>query len=99
MTVIAAHRCELKRGAIRKTMKNKPSSKGQRRHRGRSLQSGPDALRPYIGQWVATAGGVVLVAAETPAEVVGWLAEHGLTAESMFRVPENEQAAGGGAPL
>jgi hypothetical protein len=71
----------------------------QRRRQGRQAPSGADALRPYIGQWVATAGHDVLVAAETPAEVVGWLAEHGQTAESMFRVPESDETAGGVAPL
>jgi hypothetical protein len=77
----------------------KHRSKAQRLRRGRVVQSGADALRPYIGQWVAVAGDEVLVAAETPAEVVGWLAEHGQTAESMFRVPESDKAAGGLAPL
>ena len=57
-----------------------------------------DALRPYIGQWVATLGGDVLVAAESPSRVVAWLAEHGKTAESMFRVPDSEEAAAGVAP-
>jgi hypothetical protein len=73
--------------------------KAERRSRRRRTPSRADALRPYIGQWVATAGEDVLVAAESPAKVVGWLAEHGRTAESMFRVPENDAAAGGIAPL
>jgi len=57
-----------------------------------------DALRPYIGQWVATQGDEVLVAAESPHAVVAWLARHGKTADSAFRVPESEAAAGGLAP-
>jgi hypothetical protein len=83
--------------AARRT--RKPGANAQRRSQGRDTPSRADALRPYIGQWVATDGDEVLVAAENPAQVVGWLAEHGQTAESMFRVPENDQAAGGVAPL
>jgi len=47
------------------------------------------ALRPCIGQWVALAGpSEVLVAAETPQEVLAWLAQHDRRAEyGMFRVP------------
>lgn len=74
-------------------------SNARRPRSGRVRESRADALRPYIGQWVATSGPEVLVAAENPAEVVGWLAEHGQTAESMFRVPDNDEAAGGVAPL
>jgi hypothetical protein len=70
-----------------------------RRSGSRAQESRADALRPYIGQWVATVGDEVLVAAGSPAEVVAWLAEHGKIAESMFRVPESEAAAGGVAPL
>jgi hypothetical protein len=49
---------------------------------------------------VAVADDELLVAAATPHEVVGWLAQHGRRAESsMFRVPEDELALGGLAPL
>lgn len=58
-----------------------------------------EALRPYVGQWVATAGDEVLVGAKGPQEVVSWLTRHGRQADSMFRVPEGEAAAGGVAPL
>jgi hypothetical protein len=58
-----------------------------------------EALRPFIGQWVAMAGDEVLVAADSPSDVVAWLTRHGRRAESMFRVPESEAAAGGLAPL
>jgi hypothetical protein len=77
----------------------KARANAKRRSRRRRTPSRADALRPYIGQWVATVGDDVLVAAESPAKVVGWLAKHGQTAESMFRVPENDAAAGGVAPL
>jgi hypothetical protein len=57
-----------------------------------------ERLRPHIGEWVAVKGDEVLVAADTPTAVLAWLAQHDQTAESMFRVPENEAAAGGAAP-
>jgi hypothetical protein len=57
-----------------------------------------ERLRPHIGEWVAVKGADVLVAADTPAAVLAWLAQHDQTADSMFRVPENEAAAGGAAP-
>lgn len=56
-------------------------------------------LVPLRGQWVATRGDDLLIAASTPQEVVGWLARHDQRADSMFRVPEDELASGGLAPL
>ena len=44
------------------------------------------------------AGDEVLVAAPSPKEVVAWLARHGQRAQSMFRVPDSEQAIIGAAP-
>lgn len=58
-----------------------------------------DTLEPFVGQWVATKGPEVLVAAAEPRAVVGWLAEHGQTADSMFRVPAEEFEASGMAPV
>jgi hypothetical protein len=58
-----------------------------------------DTLRAFTGQWVAVADDEVLVAAPTPHAVVSWLAQHGRKADSMFRVPEDELAASGLAPL
>lgn len=55
--------------------------------------------RPFVGQWVALKDDDVLFAANTPGELVGWLNEHGQTADTMFRVPEGELAATGLAPL
>lgn len=71
-----------------------------------SASSGPrqpttdpvERLRPHIGEWVAVKDADVLVAADTPAAVLTWLAQHDQTADSMFRVPETEAAAGGAAP-
>lgn len=61
----------------------------------------PDAasLEPFVGQWVATRGPDVLVAARDPRSVVSWLAEHRQQADSMFRVPADELGASGTAPL
>jgi hypothetical protein len=57
-----------------------------------------EALRPFIGLWVAVRGDEVLVAAPSPREVVAWLARHRQRAQSMFRVPDSEQAITGAAP-
>lgn len=61
----------------------------------------PDAasLEPFVGQWVATRGPDVLVAARDPRSVVSWLAEHRQQADSMFKVPVDELEASGVAPL
>lgn len=57
-----------------------------------------EALRPFIGKWVAVSGDEVLVAADTPKEVVGWLTRHGLVADSMFGVPRSDADIFGAAP-
>jgi hypothetical protein len=69
---------------------------------GKTLSGAPalaEALRPFVGQWVAVRGPEVLVAAPAPRQVVAWLTEHGQQAQSVFRVPDSEQAVGGAAPL
>lgn len=58
-----------------------------------------ETLEPFVGQWVATKGVEVLVAAREPRTVVGWLAQHHQQADSMFRVPRDESEASGVAPL
>jgi hypothetical protein len=58
-----------------------------------------ETLASFRGQWVAVKDDELLVAAPTPQELVGWLARHDRRADSMFRVPEDELAAGGLAPL
>jgi hypothetical protein len=58
-----------------------------------------EALRPFMGQWVAVRGEEVLVAANSPAAVVSWLAQHQQKAQSMFRVPTAESEISGGTPL
>jgi hypothetical protein len=58
------------------------------------------ALEPYIGKWVALGEpDEVLVAADTPHEVVAWLARNELKATGMFRVPRAAGEAEGLAPL
>lgn len=57
-----------------------------------------EALRPFIGQWVAVRDDEVLVAAHSPKEVVAWLARHQQKAQSVFRVPESEDAISRAAP-
>ena len=58
------------------------------------------ALVPYMGKWVALASPVdVLVAADTPQEVLAWLARHERRASyGMFRVPATLAEAEGVAP-
>jgi hypothetical protein len=58
-----------------------------------------DRLRPLSGQWVAIKDDDVIHATESPHELVGWLSQHGQKADSMFRVPEDDLAATGLAPL
>jgi hypothetical protein len=70
---------------------------------GASGAAGPavplaEALRPFIGLWVAVRDDDVLVAAPSPAEVVAWLAKHRQRAQSMFRVVDSEQAITSAAP-
>ncbi len=57
-----------------------------------------EALRPFVGLWVAVRGDEVLVAAPSPKDVVAWLAQHGQRAQSMFRVPDSDHAITGAAP-
>jgi Family of unknown function (DUF5678) len=58
-----------------------------------------DRLRPHVGRWVAIADGDVIHAGDTAQQLVAWLSEHGRKAESVFRVPEDDVAATGLAPL
>jgi hypothetical protein len=76
-------------------------SRPRSRSRGSAASMRPTAetLEPFIGQWVATKGPEVLVAAADPRTVVGWLAQHRQQADSMFRVPTEEFQASGLAPL
>lgn len=57
-----------------------------------------EQLRPHIGEWVAVRGDDVLVGADSAAAVISWLSHHDRRADSIFRVPEDDAAAGGSAP-
>jgi hypothetical protein len=63
-------------------------------HHGREA----DLLRPFAGRWGAQRGLEVLVAADTPQAVLGWLERHNRQADAMFRVPADEAEATGVAP-
>jgi hypothetical protein len=70
------------------------------KRRAQTMRTRPTAetLEPFIGQWVATKEGEVLVGAPEPQAVVGWLAAHRQRADSMFRVPSSEFESSGSAP-
>lgn len=63
------------------------------------MRPSAEMLEPFIGQWVATKGPDVLVAAGDPRTVVDWLVEHRTRADSMFRVAADEFEACGLAPF
>lgn len=58
-----------------------------------------EALRPFVGQWVAQLGLEVLVAADDPLAVLSWLERHNRHADAMFRVPVDSGEATGLAPM
>jgi hypothetical protein len=68
---------------------------GEGPHGGRQAA----ALAPFVGKWVALATPTeVLVAADTPQEVLAWLARHERRAAyGMFRVPSSIREAEGAA--
>lgn len=57
-----------------------------------------ETLRPHIGKWVAQKGLEVLVAADTPEEVVDWLHRHDVEADGVFRVPTSPAEVEGAGP-
>lgn len=73
-------------------------SRSRRSRRLTTARPSAETLEPYVGQWVATKGSEVLIGAEDPHAVVGWLAKHHQQADSMFRVPQNALEASGVAP-
>lgn len=46
-----------------------------------------DVLRPHVGKWVALKDGAVLVASESPEQILAWLRLHRKQGDAMFRVP------------
>lgn len=65
-------------------------------HQGRQAE----ALADHVGKWVALEGPTtVLVAADTPEEVLRWLARYERKAiAGMFRVPSRRAEVEGAAP-
>lgn len=55
-----------------------------------------DALRPYMGRWVAIRSDQVVVAGDSPGTVLAGLRAAGVKADSMFRVPLDPAADIGG---
>ena len=71
-----------------------PSPAGSGPHGGAEA----DALAPFVGRWVAQKGIEVMVAADTPEEVLAWLECHDQYADGMFRVPAEPWEAEGSWP-
>jgi hypothetical protein len=55
-----------------------------------------DFLRPHRGRYVGRLAGRVLVAADTPDEVVEWLRREGVEGAAVFRVPIDPAVDPGG---
>lgn len=88
-------------GSFRRAGQSDRRARVARSRRPRSVATArpsAETLEPYVGQWVATKGAEVLIAAEDPHAVVGWLAKHHQQADSMFRVPQDDFEASGVAP-
>jgi hypothetical protein len=91
----------------RRTLMRLGFTAGRRAAHARSAQARASAkgeqlaerLREHTGEWVAIKGGDLLHASSTPKALVAWLSRHGQKADSVFRVPEDELAASGLAPL
>jgi hypothetical protein len=58
-----------------------------------------ERMRAFTGEWIAIKDDEILHASSTPQALVRWLGSHGQKAESVFRVPEDDLAASGVAPL
>jgi hypothetical protein len=77
--------------------RSQPGPEGQGPFGGRQAA----ALAPYAGKWVALGGPTeVLLAADSPEDVLAWLSRHGRRAASgMFRVPVSADEAQAAAPM
>jgi hypothetical protein len=58
-----------------------------------------ERMRAFTGEWIAIKDDEILHASSTPQALVRWLGNHGQKADSVFRVPEDDFAASGLAPL
>src|ERR1700712_4707318 len=54
-------------------------------------------LRAHVGEWVATRGTKLLVAAADAKSVVAWLGEHNEKADTMYKVPRDLSEVSGTA--
>jgi hypothetical protein len=54
-------------------------------------------LRRHVGEWVATRGDELLVAAPDARSVITWLGEHDERADSMYKVPRDLSEVSGTA--
>ncbi len=78
----------------RRSVHAPPAEPGPRRdgpHGGREA----DVLRPFVAKWVAQRGLEVLVAADSPQEVLAWLERHNQQADAMFLVPRDQRETEG----
>lgn len=71
---------------------------------GQATSKAPDEslaerMRDFTGEWIAIKDDEILHASSTPQALVRWLGNHGQKADSVFRVPEDDLAASGLAPL
>jgi len=58
-----------------------------------------ERMRTFTGEWIAIKDDEILHASKSPRVLVSWLGKHGQKADSVFRVPEDDLAASGLAPL
>jgi hypothetical protein len=58
-----------------------------------------ERMRAFTGEWIAIKDDQILHASSTPQALVRWLGNHGQKADSVFRVPEDDLAASGLAPV
>jgi hypothetical protein len=70
----------------------------QTRHEAQD-ESLAERMRAFTGEWIAIKNDEILHASSTPQALVRWLGNHGQKADSVFRVPEDDLAASGLAPL
>jgi hypothetical protein len=80
---------------------------GRRGSESRSARANPEVqdeslaerMRAFTGEWVAIKDDEILHASKSPQALVRWLGNHRQKADSVFRVPEDDLAASGFAPL
>jgi len=76
-----------------------PASRPTNRRSEAPEESLAERMRAFTGKWIAVKDDEILHASDTPRALVRWLGNHGQKADSVFRVPEDDLAASGLAPL